>query len=242
MKRYDQLSAEMLARVGQYFTDHPVTPANVDVTALVTEVNTLRAESQSLGGTQMFGRGGFRSGAVERQVLGKDLRTFLADMSATARGLERQRPGIAEQFRLGLQSKSYATLIAAAQGFLDALVPAEVKALFVARLFPADLDVQLTAKIAALAAATGRKLTGLQAQKEGSAGLTDLSRRITATMKELRPLMVRHLRDNDPNLLEVWKAAARRYRRRGSTAPTVPAPGSGTGDSDSGTTPPITAG
>jgi hypothetical protein len=76
-----------------------------------------------------------------------------------------------------------------------------VKALFVARLFPADIDVQLTAKITALVAATGRKHTGLQAQKEGSAGLEDLSRRITATMKELRPLMVRHLRDNDPKLL-----------------------------------------
>src|SRR5687767_6132208 len=104
MKRYDQLSAEMLARVGQYFQDHPITPPNPEATALVTEANALLTESQSLGGTQVFGRGGFRSGAVERQVLAKDLRTFLTDMAATARGLERQRPGIAEQFRLGQQS------------------------------------------------------------------------------------------------------------------------------------------
>ena len=112
-----------------------------------------------------------------------------------------------------------------------------MKALFVARLFPADIDVQLTAKITALAAATGRKHTGLQAQKEGSAGLADLSRRITATMKELRPLMVRHLRENDPKLLEVWKAAARSYRRRGAVTPTEPPPDPGSGGSGSGSTP-----
>src|SRR5688500_6806293 len=100
MTRYDQLSSEMLDRVGQYFEDHPVTPAQAQATILITEVNTLLAESQSLSGTQMFGRGGFRSGAVERKVLAKDLRTFLTDMAATARGLERQRLGISELFRV----------------------------------------------------------------------------------------------------------------------------------------------
>ena len=136
MTRYDQLSTEMLARVSQYFDDHPITPAQPPLTTLVTEVNALMTESQSLSGTQVFGRGGFRSGAVERKVMGKDLRTFLTDLSATARGLERQHVGIAEQFRLSRQSQSYASLIATAQGFLDALAVTEVKALFVAPSFP----------------------------------------------------------------------------------------------------------
>ena len=47
--------------------------------------------------------------------------------------------------------------------------------------------------------------------------------------------MVRHLRESDPKLLEVWKAAARSYRRRGAAALTEPLPDSGSGG---GTTPP----
>jgi hypothetical protein len=211
MKKYHQITKDMLARVLQYKADHPIAPPNARATVLFTKVGTLETAMTSHSGTQVFGRGGYRAGALERRILAKDLRTVLLDMSATARGLAPDHPGIAEQFRLGDQSKSHQKLLATAQAFGLALAEADVKQLFTDRLFPADLDVQLTTKTAALATAVSRKAAGLQGKKQGRTGLDALSREVTATMRELRALMVRYLRDNDPTLLAVWNAAARRY-------------------------------
>jgi hypothetical protein len=211
MKAYYKRKDNMLARVLQYVLDHPVTPAIPRATVLFAKASTLSAALGSYGGTQTFGKGGYRAGATERRALAKDLRVFLVDMAATARGLEPEHPGITDQFRLGNQSDSQQQLLATAQAFLTAATPAEVKQLFTDRAFPADFDVQLTAKITALQDAVGRRDTGKMSWKEGSAGLDVLSRDITATMRELRALMVKHLRDTNPTLLEVWKAAARCY-------------------------------
>jgi len=214
MRRYYQYRIEMLARVGQYEHDHPTTPAIARAVELFAEANGLRVAMQAHGGDQVFGLSGYRSGALERRELGADLNLFLKDMAATARGLEPRYPGISEKFRLGRQSDSYVALLATAQAFLKAVEPAEVKALFVARAFPTDFDAQLTTKIEALEAATGRKHSGLQTRKEGSAGLDILNRRVTETMRELGALMRKHLRDTNPLLLEVWDAAARTYSQR----------------------------
>jgi hypothetical protein len=67
--------------------------------------------------------------------------------------------------------------------------------------------------------------------------LKALSLQITDVMKELRALMGKHLRETDPALLAVWKAAARFYE------PPVPAgpPVDGGGGSGSGSTPPTRA-
>jgi hypothetical protein len=194
---------------------------------LYTKVGTLDAAMSNHAGTQLFGLGGYRAGATERQGLADDLRTFLLDMSATARGLEAEHPGITDQFRLGRQAKSHQQLLATAQSFLMAVEPAPMKLLFTDRAFAADFDVQLTAKIAALTAAVSRKSNGRQDQKYGTASLDAISREITATMRELRPMMVKYLRETDPTLLPVWNAAARVYRVRTSTPPVEGGSGSG---------------
>jgi hypothetical protein len=233
MKAYYKRKDDMLTRVLQYVLDHPLTPAIPRATALFAKVGTLSTALTNHGGTQTFGKGGYRAGATERQALAKDLRTFLLDMAAAARGLEPEHLGITDQFRLGKQAQSHQQLLATAQAFLTAATPADVKQLFTDRAFPADFDVQLTAKITALQAAVSRKATGKQKWKEGTAGLDVLNREITATMRELRALMVKHLRDTNPTLLAVWNAAARCY----SQPVSAPAPDGETGGSG-GTSPP----
>ena len=222
----------MLGRVLDYKEDHPIPVAMTRGTALFTKVGTLNTAMTNHAGGQLFGLGGYRAGATERQGLISDLREFLLDMSATARGLEAEHPGITDQFRLGRQAKSHQQLLATAQAFLMAVEPAPMKLLFTERSFEADFDVQLTAKIAAVTAAVSRKSSGRQGQKLGTASLDALSREINATMAELRPLMVKYLRETDPSLLAVWKAAARCYRVR-LAAPAPPA-----SDGSEGTTPP----
>ena len=102
-----------------------------------------------------------------------------------------------------------------------------MKPLFIARAFAANFDVTVTTKITALEAALDRTATGKQAWKEGTERLKTLSLQISDVMKELRALMVKHLRETDPSLLAVWKAAARCYAQP-VTAPTE-GEGSGSG-------------
>jgi hypothetical protein len=211
MKAYHQRKGDMLTRVCKYVVDNAVTPPIPRATALFAEANTLKTALQTYSGTQLLGHGGYRGGATERAGLAKEIRTVLLDMAATARGLEGEHPGMTDQFRLGRSSSSLAQLLATAHAFKTAATPAAVKQLFTDRAFAEDFDVQLTTKIAALETALSRKAGGLQTQRLGAASLDALSRRITAVMRELRPLMVKHLRDNEPTLLEVWNAAARSY-------------------------------
>ena len=233
MIAYIRRKEDMLTRVIQYEEDHPVMPAIPRATALFAQASTLKTALQTHAGSQVLGRGGYRGGATERGILVKDIRTVLTEMAATARGLEREHPGMADQFRLGRAANSHAQLVATAHAFLTAATPPAVKQLFTDRAFPADFDVQLTAKLAALEAALGRKATGLQTQRLGSTNLNELSRQITAVMRELRPLMVKHLRQNDPTLVAVWNAAARSYAQPvPEETPGEPGSGSGT----SGTT------
>lgn len=212
MKRYHQFTQDMLARVLQYKEDHPISLAIARAHALFASLATFLAAYTTLSGAQAYGRGGYRAGASERRLMAEGIRRTLLDMAATARGLEPLHPGISEQFRLGRQASSHQRLLAIAQAFLKAIEPPEVKQLFTDRAFAPDFDAQLAAKTAALAEAVGRKASGLQEQKRGTEGMAALSREVNATMRELRALMEVYLRDSNPALFEVWKAAARIYR------------------------------
>ena len=219
MRANDKRKGDMLTRILQYKADHPVDPAIARAAVLFAKAATLSTAMTNHGATQTLGKGGYRAGATERRILAKDLRTVLLDMAATARGLELEHPGMADQFRLGNQAASHQQLLSTAQAFLTAVTPADVKQLFTDRAFPADLDVQLTAKMTALKNAVSRKATGKLSWKQGTVSLDVLSREITALMRELRALMVKHLRDTDPTLLEVWNAAARSYAQPVGAAP-----------------------
>jgi len=233
MDAYKRRKKDMLTRVAQYVLDHAITPAIPRATALFAEVNTLKTAFAAYDGTQAVGKGGYRAGATERAELAKDLRTFLADMAATARGLERAHPGMADQFRMGRATDSHTKLVATGRAFVTAATEATVKPLFTERAFAADFDVTLTGKIDALETALGRTATGKQTWKEGTERMKTLSRQVTDVMKELRALMVKHLRETDPSLLAVWKAAARCYAQ----PVTMPAEGEGTGTGGSGSAP-----
>jgi hypothetical protein len=63
MNKEDIRRLDMLVRVDQYGDDHPLTPANTRVTALLGSIKTVIAQVNTLGGTKESGRGQFRGGA-----------------------------------------------------------------------------------------------------------------------------------------------------------------------------------
>ena len=227
MNKRQVLGEDMLGRVKQYFIDHPLATPIARATELITDVNNLHTEVQAFGADQIGGQGGYRAGASERQFLSRQIQTALMRIAATARGLDPELyPGMSDQFRATQATRSYQMLINTGVSFLDALEVPTVKALFTERGFDADFDVQLEAKLTAFAAATGRKASGRQTQKFGTASLAIRERKIAKVMAELRALMVNVLSETDPALVEVWNAAARSYTgsKASPATPAVTAP------------------
>lgn len=226
---------DRLGRIKQYVLVNAITPAIPRATALVTEVNSLHDNMLNHGSGQEGGNNTYRSGSAQRQSLRGEIHEMVSEISATARGLDpAQHPGIRDLFRLNKANDNYARLINTGASFVEHMAEPAVKTLFTDRGFDADFDVDLTAKLTALAAATGVKYQGRQAQKAGTVGLDELMRRATVVVRELSTIVVKHLRNTNPLLIPVWRAAARLYRS-GVTTPETPSEGSGSGSGSSST-------
>ena len=235
MKKTQVLRFDQLGRIIQFVLDHPIVPAIPRATVLLAEVNTLHTGLLAHGSGQEGGSNTYRSGVSQRRALRESILTTVTEMSQTAQALDpAQHPGVRDLFRLNKASNSYQRLINTGSAFLDEVADASVKALFTDRGFDVDFDVQLTAKLTALAAATGIKWQGRQVQKTGTVGLDVVSRRVSRVVRELSGIMVKYLQTADPGLIPVWLAAARAYVPA-VTNPETPAGGSEAG---SGTPPP----
>ena len=243
MNKYQIQHADRLGRIKQYVITNAITPAIPRATALLTEADGIHDDMLNYGSGQDGGLNTYRSGSAQRQALRREIHGMVSEIAVTARGLDpAQHPGIRDLFRLNKANDNYARLINTGASFVDHLATPTVKTLFTDRGFDADFDVDLTTKLTALATATGIKYQGRQEQKSGTVGLDALCRRATVVVRELSSIVVKHLRNTDPLLIPVWKAAARVYRSA-VTTPEPPSgdPGAGSGsggETGSGTTVP----
>ena len=240
MNKYQNQHVDRLGRIKQYVITNAITPPIPRAAALLTEVNTLHTGLLDHGSGQEGGLNTFSMGVAQRKALRKEIHGTVSEISDTAKGLDpAQHPGMRELFRVNKANNTYALLINTGAAFVDHLATPAVKTLFTDRGFDADFDVDLTAKLTALAAATGVKFQGRQARATGTEGLRALTRRATVVVRELSTIVVKHLRATNPLLIPVWRAAARVY------TPAVIPPategagsGSSTGTGSGGTTPP----
>ena len=238
MTKYQTQHGDRLGRIKQYVITHAITPPIARATALLTEVNSLHEDMLDYGSNQDGGFNTYRSGSAQRMALRADIVGMVTEIWEIAKGLDPgQHPGIRDLFRLNGARRTYPPLINTGAAFVDHLATPAVKTLFTDRGFDPDFDVDLTTKLTALAAATGIKYQGRQAQKAGTVGLDALCRRATVVVRELSSIVVKHLRNTDPLLIPVWKAAARVYRSA-VTTPETPSgdPGAGSGSGTEGTT------
>jgi hypothetical protein len=218
MTKYTNRRFETMVRVQRFILDHPFTPAIPRAAVLATTIDTAIDDLQEHGGVQAHGFGTYRAGADERAVKAAELRDSLRDFGQTARQLDRDLfPGVHLQFRLPL-SRGYQALINAATAFHSAASVDPLKQAFIDRGHPADFDVALAAKIAAVQAALQRKAGGRQQQREGTASQRLVARNGMVAVRELGTIVNVRYRTADPALLEVWRAAARVESGSGSQA------------------------
>ncbi len=232
MNKQDIRRLDMLVRADQFGTDHPLTPANARVTALLLLLKAVITQVNTLGGGQESGRGQFRGGASERLRLSVSLRKLMRKISDIAMVLDPVTyPGAREQFRMP-RTETYQDLVNRAQAFVEAVGP--IKSAFVERDLPVDFDEQLAGLIAEFTTATQLKASGLADQVQGTAGVRAATLNGVSIVREIGAILkVRY--ENDPGLYAAWKSASHIERPPRSDEPVAP---SGSGSPSGGTTPP----
>jgi hypothetical protein len=194
--------------VNTYATEHPLTPANTEAAALLTELGTVIEDMNTAIAAQEGGLAEEIGAAGDRQRTAKDLRADMRDVIKTAQTLDPDTfPGVREEFRMP-SSRKLAVLSAAAHGFLDKMT-GPLKTAFTAHGLEADFDERIQAKVALLDSALGRKNAGLITRKGGTLGLAEKSRRGMEIVRKLDAIHRNKLRTADPVLFGVWNAAKR---------------------------------
>ena len=214
---------DMLKTVKTFIMNHPVTPANVRITAATTELTATITALEAAAEGQVTGSSTSEGGVDLRASTARELRVYLKDVCRTGRMLDEEVPGIRPLFRLPV-SASYPALLAGAQSIVAAATLHET--LMVASGLPATFLTELGALLTAFEDALGQKSSGGITQVMSTAALFEKAKAGMEVARKLDPL-VRNAFRNQPELIAAW-AYARRVeadpQRKGETTPPAPAP------------------
>ena len=216
----------MLKSVKRFIMEHTITPPNLRVTALATEVNTAITAIEAAATQKVNGSGEASGGVTTKREKSQQLRDYLKDVARVARSLDAEaHPGIAAQFVLP-RTGAYAALTASARGMIANAteLQAELIEHGLAAIFLADLNALLVA----FETGTDAKIDGLQTQVGGTAGLDYRASLGVKAAQKLDAIIRAHFR-NDPITLEVWRHA-RHIETTNAPAPIPPgSPSAGEG-------------
>jgi hypothetical protein len=222
MNRTDKNVLESLERAKQYLTDHPVTPANPQVTALTTQLNAAIVEMTGHRNGQDLGLGKFADGTLTKAESADELRRQMKRISKIAKELDPlQFPNLRQTLRM--PDKGYQDLQSRAETFVTTVTP--IKTAFVDHGLPADFDEQLQDALDAFEAATQRQSTGRAQRVEGTTGLKVLRSESRKIVRAIDAILFA-LYEDEPELYAAWRSASRVERANAATpAPSTPAPG-----------------
>lgn len=212
-------------RVKQFGVDHPLTPTNATATAAFTALDGSIAQVLVLDSHRVNGIGTSAGATQERQLLRKQLRSALSDLSRVSKTLDQAtHPDVAAQLKIG-RLGSDAQLLAFANNALAVVEP--IKAAFFAHGAATTVVEDLQALVTHFIAVGGRASGGRGTRIGSNAGLPVAIRACMAQVRILDGIMSIVLKPT-PGRLAEWKAAKR--IRRGSvpeeepTVPPTPAP------------------
>ena len=227
----------MLKAVKRFILENTITPPNLRVTALATEINTAITSLEAAATAQVGGSGEASGAVTTKREKSQQLRAYLKDVARVARTLDPEtHPGIAAQFVLPRNS-AYAALTASARAMIASATELETE--LIAHGLAATFLADLNALLVAFESGIDAKIDGLQSQVGGTAGLKYRASLGVKAARKLDAIIRAHFR-NDPVTLEVWQHA-RHIEKTNAPTPiptTGGAPegsGTGTGAAEGGT-------
>lgn len=233
MNNYEMREIAKVRRVKQHILDHPITPAIPALTAESTAVSTSLTQIDALAESQAGGFGAV-TGAVDHRLMVVDnLLNLMRSLSKAAKVLDKDdHPDVAAKMRIG-QNVSFEKLLVKANLFHSTLQPIEAE--FIALGASATVAADLQALITAAQGAWDQKLTGLDTQIGGTAGLKQGMKAALKRVRKLDAILSQLYRAN-PVLLAQWKAARRTER---ASQPAENPAGGSEGSGGGRSTPPI---
>jgi transcription initiation factor TFIID subunit TAF12 len=205
MNRINGNVLDSLERAIQYLTDHPVAPANTQVTALTTQLQGVIVTMTNHRNRQDLGLGKFTDGSVTKAEAATELRRQMKRISKIGKELDPiQFPNLRQTLRM--PNKGYQGLQSRAETFVTTVTP--IKATFADRGLPADFDEQLQDAIDAFEAATQRQSTGRAQRVQGTKGLSVTASKGRKIVRAIDSILFA-LYDDEPDLYAAWKSASR---------------------------------
>jgi phage-related tail protein len=125
-------------------------------------------------------------------------------INRTARSLNKQLPGLADQFKMARGSTQ--AIVTRARAFITAATPIQTE--FTSRGLPDTLLTDLQAAIDAVAEAEARQSAALAEQMAATAEVAAALRQERDAVRELNAIMLNKFRD-DASTLAAWESASR---------------------------------
>ena len=226
MNRTQNNVLESLQGADQFLTEHPLTPANTQVTALDTQLKAVIVTMTDHRNGQDLGLGKILGGTASKAETAFELRLQMRRISKIAKELDTEQfPGVRQSLRM--PRSSYQQLQSRADTFVTIITP--IKATFVERGLPADFDEQLQDALDVFVLATQRQSSGRAQRVQGTAGL-DIAGRAGRKLVRALDSILFTIYDDQPDLYAAWKSASHveLAPAPSTSAVTPPAPGAST--------------
>lgn len=196
-------------------------PARSHVAGVIAAHSAAIAKANQEAANQVSANRSYRESTTQKNVAIKSLIELMRAINQTARSIDDQFPGIADQFRMPRYSDREILNYAAA--FITAATPIAVE--FTKRSLPESFLTDMQSAIDAVEAAKARQSLALANQTAATAALRLSLKQEQDTMRELKAIMRNQLR-NEPGRLAAWESASRieRAPKRKKKTPTTPAP------------------
>ncbi len=131
------------------------------------------------------------------------LKEQMRAMNRTARSIDEQQPGIADQFKMPADSDQ--AVLNRARAFIIAATPIPNE--FTSRGLPATFLTDMQATIDSVDAAEDRQAAALAAQTAATNALSTALKQLRNIVRELDSIIRNHFR-NDPATLAAWESAS----------------------------------
>lgn len=208
MTERDQQQRERFVRIIQFAASHEDNfPAGKPAAAHIEELTAAVSKFDELAGSQTQSMGAGRAATASKDALIAAVREDMVGLSRVARALERERPGLAQQFPLP-RSQSDEVQIASARAALANLgADAALVTLFLDYGMPDDFvaDLQRDIEAAQAADATQDEHTG--ARREDTLAIAQVIQEGVYAIEKL-DAYAQNIYRSDRVLLGAWKSAS----------------------------------
>jgi hypothetical protein len=181
-------------------TDFPAASRQAE---LVSLLDTAIKQVEELAAKQISAILDGQKSVEQKKAAIKSLLALLRAINQTARSINEQFPGLADQFKMPRDIEQ--DILNRARAFITNATPIATE--FTTRCLPATFPADLQAAIEAVEAAGTHKANALAAQTAATAGLAAAIKRLLSIQRELNAIM-RNLYSQDPASLAAWTTAS----------------------------------